>query len=344
MACDDILARLSFLERFVGSAQVELSDLRGELQRWQAEHRADPKPDLPFSCVYRIRPSYLWECTNEKALLGICADARLRRCEHREEPAPTPGPALKPSLEEMVERTEDRWEEEPHVPDAEPIEDVLRRICKDIPQEEWDKLPDDLTDNLDHYLYGTPKDKPAQRHGYEVGDVVAHLDNEGEVNNVGTITGFETGFLQAALVGEPGAKVTDTSGDDRCFWWFSKLTPVHRCPAEDYCLGCYPDECRCGDHTRDKMFFLPNPSGAPGKSFLACSEEPLPVGTWIAAMDDLWKIVSVPTPKEDLSYKVWGNAGVIWHTDVVDSRLPPDAIICETCKGAYVLPKEETNA
>ena len=27
----------------------------------------------------------------------------------------------------------------------------------DVPQEEWDRLPADLTDHLDHYIYGTPK-------------------------------------------------------------------------------------------------------------------------------------------------------------------------------------------
>jgi len=40
---------------------------------------------------------------------------------------------------------------------ARPIEDLLEELAKEIPQEEWDKLPDDLNDNLDHYLYGTPK-------------------------------------------------------------------------------------------------------------------------------------------------------------------------------------------
>jgi hypothetical protein len=40
---------------------------------------------------------------------------------------------------------------------ARPIEDLLKELAKGIPQEEWDKLPDDLNDNLDHYLYGTPK-------------------------------------------------------------------------------------------------------------------------------------------------------------------------------------------
>ena len=39
-----------------------------------------------------------------------------------------------------------------------PIEDILEDLAKEIPQEEWDKLPGDLNDNLDHYLYGTPKE------------------------------------------------------------------------------------------------------------------------------------------------------------------------------------------
>lgn len=40
---------------------------------------------------------------------------------------------------------------------AQPIEDVLEGLAKEIPQEEWDKLPSDLNDNLDHYLYRVPK-------------------------------------------------------------------------------------------------------------------------------------------------------------------------------------------
>jgi hypothetical protein len=40
---------------------------------------------------------------------------------------------------------------------ARPIVDILEELAKEIPQEEWDKLPSDLNDNLDHYLYGLPK-------------------------------------------------------------------------------------------------------------------------------------------------------------------------------------------
>jgi hypothetical protein len=37
------------------------------------------------------------------------------------------------------------------------IEDVLASIAAEVPKEEWDRLPADLTDDLDHYLYGTPR-------------------------------------------------------------------------------------------------------------------------------------------------------------------------------------------
>lgn len=40
---------------------------------------------------------------------------------------------------------------------ARPIEDILSELAREIPEEDWKRLPSDLTDNLDHYLYGTPK-------------------------------------------------------------------------------------------------------------------------------------------------------------------------------------------
>ena len=42
-------------------------------------------------------------------------------------------------------------------PNAPTVEDRLRAIVADVPKEEWDRLPADLSDNLDHYVYGTPK-------------------------------------------------------------------------------------------------------------------------------------------------------------------------------------------
>ena len=44
----------------------------------------------------------------------------------------------------------------PHQTDRS-IEDVIRELAAEVPRAEWDKLPRDLTDHLDHYLYGTPK-------------------------------------------------------------------------------------------------------------------------------------------------------------------------------------------
>jgi hypothetical protein len=40
---------------------------------------------------------------------------------------------------------------------ARPIEEVLAGLASEVAETEWAKLPDDLTGNLDHYLYGTPK-------------------------------------------------------------------------------------------------------------------------------------------------------------------------------------------
>ena len=40
---------------------------------------------------------------------------------------------------------------------ARPVEAVLVELADEVPEEQWNKLPDNLTENLDHYLYGTPK-------------------------------------------------------------------------------------------------------------------------------------------------------------------------------------------
>lgn len=41
--------------------------------------------------------------------------------------------------------------------DAEPIEEKIKRIFAGVPRAEWDRLPEDASDRLDHYLYGAPK-------------------------------------------------------------------------------------------------------------------------------------------------------------------------------------------
>lgn len=40
---------------------------------------------------------------------------------------------------------------------SKPIEDVLIALAREVPEKEWENLPADLTNNLDHYLYGIPK-------------------------------------------------------------------------------------------------------------------------------------------------------------------------------------------
>jgi hypothetical protein len=35
--------------------------------------------------------------------------------------------------------------------------ELAEELTRDIPAEEWKSLPADLSDNLDHYLYGWPK-------------------------------------------------------------------------------------------------------------------------------------------------------------------------------------------
>jgi len=43
--------------------------------------------------------------------------------------------------------------------DTRSIEEKIAEIVADVPEEEWAKLPPDLGDNLDHYIYGLPKNK-----------------------------------------------------------------------------------------------------------------------------------------------------------------------------------------
>ncbi|MGO9471047.1 MAG: hypothetical protein ACLQIB_07030 [Isosphaeraceae bacterium] len=38
-----------------------------------------------------------------------------------------------------------------------PLWEVIAEIARGVPDEEWDKIPDDASYQLDHYLYGAPK-------------------------------------------------------------------------------------------------------------------------------------------------------------------------------------------
>jgi hypothetical protein len=45
-------------------------------------------------------------------------------------------------------------DEKPFDPSAPPIWEVISKIGESIPDEEWDKIPSDLSINFEQYLYG----------------------------------------------------------------------------------------------------------------------------------------------------------------------------------------------
>ena len=47
--------------------------------------------------------------------------------------------------------------EEATVPAHKPIWEVFQEISARVPDEVWDALPTDLSEQHDHYIYGTPK-------------------------------------------------------------------------------------------------------------------------------------------------------------------------------------------
>ena len=52
-----------------------------------------------------------------------------------------------------------RWDRGPSSPAKGPVPDIweiAEQLTGDIPAEAWNSLPADLTDQLDHYIYGTP--------------------------------------------------------------------------------------------------------------------------------------------------------------------------------------------
>jgi Arc/MetJ-type ribon-helix-helix transcriptional regulator len=47
--------------------------------------------------------------------------------------------------------------QEPAAQARKPIWERIQDLTADVPDEEWDKLPTDLAEQHDHYIYGTPK-------------------------------------------------------------------------------------------------------------------------------------------------------------------------------------------
>ncbi len=48
-------------------------------------------------------------------------------------------------------------QEDNSTPAVKPIEEIIEELAAQVPPEIWEELPSDLSSNLDHYLYGTPK-------------------------------------------------------------------------------------------------------------------------------------------------------------------------------------------
>lgn len=57
----------------------------------------------------------------------------------------------------MTKRNEPPSGKKPKTAKRKSLWEQLDEISASIPKEEWDKLPRDLSTQIDHYLYGTPK-------------------------------------------------------------------------------------------------------------------------------------------------------------------------------------------
>jgi hypothetical protein len=74
-------------------------------------------------------------------------------------------PQLPDGAEVEVLISVDEEEEEPSLgefvpdPNVPPFWERIQELGARIPIEEWEKVPKDLSKNLDHYLYGAPKEE-----------------------------------------------------------------------------------------------------------------------------------------------------------------------------------------
>ncbi|MBW4694086.1 MAG: hypothetical protein KME27_20265 [Lyngbya sp. HA4199-MV5] len=54
---------------------------------------------------------------------------------------------------------EEQTNSSPQTPSLPSFLQFVEEISAQVPREEWAKLPSDLSKNVDHYLYGSPKDE-----------------------------------------------------------------------------------------------------------------------------------------------------------------------------------------
>ncbi len=57
----------------------------------------------------------------------------------------------------VAERTPGKLSPSPTDEGIKPIWELVEEISTAVPVTEWAEIPSDLSKNLDHYLYGTPK-------------------------------------------------------------------------------------------------------------------------------------------------------------------------------------------
>ncbi len=82
-------------------------------------------------------------------------DALKRRID---ELAKTSGASPTEIVREAVEEFAARRKNGKSVSDSDGIWEIARRISASVPDEEWDKIPRDLSKNFDHYHYGHPRE------------------------------------------------------------------------------------------------------------------------------------------------------------------------------------------
>jgi hypothetical protein len=64
---------------------------------------------------------------------------------------------IKIRLKQRIEEKQvDSSDQTPTLP---PFLQFIEEISAQVPKGEWEKLPKDLSKNIDHYLYGSPKDE-----------------------------------------------------------------------------------------------------------------------------------------------------------------------------------------
>jgi hypothetical protein len=73
----------------------------------------------------------------------------IQQIEHLSE---TELEAVRQSIDSVTRRKEPQYDTT-----ITPVWEIAAQIGAEVPEEEWAKVPGDLSKNVDHYLYGSPK-------------------------------------------------------------------------------------------------------------------------------------------------------------------------------------------